>query len=324
MRIGNFESKNNVFLAPMAGVTDKVFRQICRKEGAGLCYTEMVSAKGLIYGSENTKKLLAAGEDEDRLAVQLFGSDPDVLSEAMKMLESDRVALFDINMGCPAPKIVRNGEGSALMQNPALIEKIVGACSRAVKTPVTVKIRKGFDRPNAPECAKAAENGGAAAITVHGRMRYEYYGGSCDMDIIKEVKQTVSIPVIGNGDITDGVSAKRMLEYTGCDGIMIGRGAWGNPFIFREITTFLETGGIPPKPTCKERLEAVLAHLNGLVEFKGEYSGVREMRTHSGRYIKGLSGAAAARTLINRTSDKKELENILTEIFSEKNNYKEG
>lgn len=315
MKIGNIFIEGNIFLAPMAGVTDKVFRLLCREQGADLTYTEMVSAKGLIYGSENTRLLLSRAEDETPFCVQLFGSEPEIMAEAAKRLEGEGVSLIDINMGCPAPKIVKNGEGSALMNKPLLAGKIIKACSEAVKIPVTVKIRKGAATPNAVEIAQICQENGAAAITVHGRTREEYYSGKADLDIIKRVKQTVSIPVIGNGDITDGAAAENMFVKTGCDGVMIGRAAMGNPFIFREIKAYLKTGAPAAAPSAEERFQTALRHTKLLIELKGEYTALREMRTHLCHYIKGAKGAAAARTQINRAESVKDITDILKAVF---------
>ncbi len=315
LRIKNLELKNNVFLAPMAGVTDKAFRQIVKPFGPALMYTEMVSGKGLFYKNKKTAGLLDAEDFEKPIAVQLFGHEPKVLAEiAEKSLEYG-AALLDINMGCPAPKIVNNGDGSALSKNPALAGEIISAVVDAVggKVPVTVKIRKGWDEAsvNAVEMAKVAEQNGAAAVTVHGRTREQFYSGKADLEIIKAVKNAVSIHVIGNGDITDGESAKRMLDYTGCDGVMIGRGAQGNPWIFREVIHFLETGKKLSPPTLLERAEKMAEHLELLILYKGEYRGIQEARKHMAWYIKGMKGGARLREIINRAETKEDMLGVI-------------
>ncbi len=317
MKIGGLSTEGNVFLAPMAGFTDRSFRYICREQGADLSYTEMVSAKGLIYNSKNTKILLSKAENENPFCVQLFGSEPEILREAAKQLEAEGVSLIDINMGCPAPKIVKNGEGSALMNNPVLVGKIVEAVSKALTIPLTVKIRKGYNEANACEIAKICEESGAAAVTVHGRTRDEFYSGKADIDIIKQVRETVKIPVIGNGDITDGKSAENMIKTTGCGGIMIGRAAMGNPFIFREVKAYLKTGVTPPHPSPEERFETALLHTRLLTDLKGEYVALREMRTHLCHYIKGTKGAATARSEINKVQSLDGIKEILKRAFSE-------
>jgi len=311
MKIKNLELNNNVFLAPMAGVTDKAFRQITKPFGPGLMYTEMVSGKGLFYKSKKTSDLLDTEAFEKPVAVQLFGHEPKVLSEIAEKALEYGAQILDINMGCPAPKIVNNGDGSALSKNPRLAGEIVSAVVRAVpaSVPVTVKIRKGWDESlvNAVEMAKIAEENGAAAITVHGRTREQFYSGKADLDIIKAVKDAVSIPVIGNGDIAGGESAKRMLDYTGCDAIMIGRGAQGNPWIFAEVLHFLKTGEKLSPPTIKERAEKMTEHLELLVKYKGEYRGIQEARKHISWYIKGMKGGARLREVINRAETKEDM-----------------
>ncbi len=311
LKIKNLELKNNVFLAPMAGVTDKAFRQIVKPFGPALMYTEMVSGKGLFYKNKKTADLLDAEDFEKPIAVQLFGHEPKVLAEiAEKSLEYG-AELLDINMGCPAPKIVNNGDGSALSKNPALAGEVVSAVVDAVsgKVPVTVKIRKGWDETlvNAVEMAKVAERNGAAAVTIHGRTREQFYSGKADLEIIKAVKEAVLIPVIGNGDITDGESAKTMLDYTGCDGIMIGRGAQGNPWVFREVIHFLKTGERLSPPTLLERAEKMAEHLELLISYKGEYRGIQEARKHMAWYIKGMKGGARLREIINRAEKKEDM-----------------
>ena len=318
MKIGSLELKNNVFLAPMAGVTDMPFRVICSEMGCGLVYSEMVSAKGLMYGSKNTEKLLSVDKRERPIAVQLFGSSPEILGKMAKSLEDAAIDIIDVNMGCPAPKIVKNGEGSALMKTPALVGEIVRSVVESQKKPVTVKFRKGFDDGsiNAVEIAEIAEANGASAVAVHGRTREQYYSGKADWDIIKEVKKSVSIPVIGNGDVFSPQDAENLFDYTGCDAVMIGRGAQGNPWIFRRITKYLETGEILPPPDAGERMEVALRHLKMLVDFKGEYIGVREMRRHLSDYTKGMAGAAQMRGKINSASKLAEMEEYIKSIFS--------
>ncbi|MCQ4726680.1 tRNA dihydrouridine synthase DusB [Anaerotignum faecicola] len=318
MKIGSLELKNNVFLAPMAGVTDMPFRVICSEMGCGLVYSEMVSAKGLMYGSKNTEKLLSVDKRERPIAVQLFGSSPEILGKMAKSLEDAPIDIIDVNMGCPAPKIVKNGEGSALMKTPALVGEIVRSVVESQKKPVTVKFRKGFDDGsiNAVEIAEIAEANGASAVAVHGRTREQYYSGKADWDIIKEVKKSVSIPVIGNGDVFSPQDAENLFDYTGCDAVMIGRGAQGNPWIFRRITKYLETGEILPPPDAGERMEVALRHLKMLVDFKGEYIGVREMRRHLSDYTKGMAGAAQMRGKINSASTLAEMEEYIKSIFS--------
>ena len=315
MKIGNVELKNNIFLAPMAGVTDLPFRILCKEMGCGLVYSEMVSAKGILYGSKNTEKLLEVDESERPVAVQLFGNDPEILGAMAKKIEPYNIDIIDVNMGCPAPKIVKNGEGSAVTLNPERVGQIVNSLVTSQKKPVTIKFRKGFDDDhiNAVEIAKIAEANGASAVAVHGRTREQFYSGKADWDIIKEVKNAVSIPVIGNGDIVTPEDAKRMFDYTGCDAIMVGRGAQGNPWIFKRIIHYMETGEILPEPTAKERVEKALRHAKMLIEYKGEYIGVREMRKHLSWYIKGCSGASELRGLINTAESYEEMEKLLYE-----------
>lgn len=313
MKIKNLELKNNVLLAPMAGVTDKAFRMITKPFGPGLMYTEMVSGKGLFYNSKKTADLLTTEEEEKPVATQLFGHEPQVLASiARKSLEFG-AELIDINMGCPAPKITGSGDGSALSKNPELAGEIVAAVVGAVEVPVTVKIRKGWNEEsvNAVEMAKIAEANGAAAITVHGRTREQFYSGTADLDIIKAVKEAVSVPVIGNGDIVDEESAKKMLDYTGCDGIMIGRGAQGNPWIFERVLHFLETGEKLPLPTGEQRAEKMTEHLELLVKYKGDYRGIQEARKHMAWYIRGCRGGARLREAIMKASTKEEMLKII-------------
>ncbi len=317
MKIGNVDIKTNVFLAPMAGVTDKPFRLICKEMGCGLVYSEMVSAKGILYDSKNTKKLLESDEAERPVAVQLFGSDPEIMANMAKKIEDLPVDIIDVNMGCPAPKIVKNGEGSALMKTPELVGEIVNALVHAQKKPVTIKFRKGFDdaNVNAVEIAKIAEKNGAAAVAVHGRTREQYYSGKADWDIIKEVKKAVNIPVIGNGDVDSPEKAKALFDYTSCDAIMVGRGAQGNPWIFKRINAYIETGEILPLPTMEERAEVAIRHLKMLVDYKGEFIGVREMRRHLSDYTKGIMGASAMRGRINTAESIEEMESLIKEFF---------
>ncbi len=313
MKIGNLELENNVFLAPMAGVTDLPFRILCKEMGCGLVYSEMVSAKGILYDNKNTTELLDIAAEERPAAVQLFGSDPEILGAMAKKIEHYPIDLIDVNMGCPAPKIVKNGEGSCLMKTPELVGKIVKSLVESQSKPVTIKFRKGFDDNsiNAVEIAKIAEANGAAAVAVHGRTREQYYSGKADWDIIKQVKEAVNIPVIGNGDVFTPQDAKNLLDYTGCDAIMVGRGAQGNPWIFKRILHYLETGELLPEPTAEERVEKALRHARMLIDYKGEYIGVREMRKHMAWYMKGMPGAAELRGKLNYAEGMAELEELL-------------
>ena len=317
LTIGNVELKNNVILAPMAGVTDLPFRVLCKEQGAGLLCMEMVRAKAIYYGSKNTEELMKISPAEMPVSLQLFGSDADIMADMAKKIEEKPFAVLDINMGCPVPKVVNNGEGSALMKNPKLAEEIIKKMVKAVKKPVTVKIRKGFDEAhlNAVEMAKIAEASGAAAVAVHGRTREQYYAGKADWDCIRAVKEAVKIPVIGNGDVTDALSAERLLKETGCDGVMVGRAAQGNPFIFREITEYLETGVIPPKPTPAEVRATIERHARMQMEEKGEYTGVREMRKHLSWYTVGYPNSAKYRQMINSMETMEELLHSLDMVF---------
>lgn len=313
MKIGNLTIEHPYILAPMAGVTDLPFRLLCKEQGAGLLCMEMVSAKALQYKNKNTKALLAIHPDEYPVSLQLFGSDPQVISEQAKAIEELPFQILDINMGCPVPKVVKNHEGSALMKDPALVYEIVSRTVKAIRKPVTVKIRKGFDETciNAVEIAKIIEEAGAQAVAVHGRTREQYYAGKADWEIIRKVKEAVKIPVIGNGDITCVADALRMQEQTGCDGVMIGRGARGNPWIFRELKRYDETGVVPPRPDVQEIKAMMLRHARLQVEFKGEYLGIREMRGHIAWYTRGLRGSARLRDEINQVESYEELKNLL-------------
>ena len=315
LKIGNVILENNVILAPMAGVTDLPYRVLCREQGCGLVCMEMVSAKAVLYNNRNTKELLQVDERERPVSLQLFGSDPHILSDIAARLEEGPYDIFDINMGCPVPKIVKNGEGSALMKDPALVEEILSAMVKAVKKPVTVKIRKGFDDAsvNAVEIAKIAEACGVAAVAVHGRTREQFYSGKADWDIIRRVKEAVRIPVIGNGDVFTAEDAKRLVDTTGCDGIMVARGAKGNPWIFREITEYLDTGKKPERPSARELKEMILRHGRMMLEFKGELAGMREMRKHVSWYTAGYPNSAALRNDINMVSSMEELEALIKE-----------
>ncbi|MBP3544530.1 MAG: tRNA dihydrouridine synthase DusB [Lachnospiraceae bacterium] len=316
LRIGNVEIDNNLILAPMAGVTDLPFRLLCKEQGCGLLYTEMVSAKAIQYNNKNTYALLAIEPEERPVALQLFGSEPEIMAETAAKLEEGPYDIFDINMGCPVPKIVNNGEGSALMKNPKLAAEIVAAMVKAVKKPVTVKFRKGFteDTVNAVEFAKQLEQAGAAAIAVHGRTRQQYYSGKADWDIIRQVKEAVSIPVIGNGDIVSPESAKAILEQTGCDGLMVGRGVRGNPWLFSQIRDYLETGSYEAAPTAQEVKEMILRHGQLQLKYKGEYTGIREMRKHVAWYTAGYPNSASLRNDVNSVETFKELERLMERL----------
>ncbi len=319
LRIGNVVLDNNLILAPMAGVTDLPFRLLCREQGAGLVCMEMVSAKAIYYGNKNTEGLLKIHPDETPVSLQLFGSDPVIISEMAKRIEERPFSILDINMGCPVPKVVNNGEGSALMKNPRLVAEIISKTVKALHKPVTVKIRKGFseDMANAVEIARIAEDCGAAAVAVHGRTRQQFYAGEADWNIIAKVKAAVSIPVIGNGDVKDGPSAKALFEETGCDGIMIGRAARGDPWIFREIIHYLETGEELPKPPAWEVQDTILRHARMELEEKGEYTAVREMRKSIGWYTAGYRNSSSLRRDINQMESFAELERAVRDIFPE-------
>lgn len=317
LTIGNVTLENNVILAPMAGVTDLPFRLLCREMGAGLVCMEMVSAKAIYYHNKNTESLLELHPGELPASLQLFGSDPEILASMAAKIQERPYSFIDLNMGCPVPKVVNNGEGSALMRNPALTEKILTAMVKAVDKPVTVKIRKGFNdvSVNAVEIAKIAESCGVAAVAVHGRTREQYYSGQADWDIIRQVKEAVRIPVIGNGDVDSPEKAASLLEQTGCDGVMIGRAAQGNPWIFREVTHFLESGERLAAPTGEEKKALILRHARMELEYKGEYTAVREMRRHLSRYTFGMPNSARFRQDINGMETMEELEASLDRIF---------
>lgn len=317
MRIKNLELENNIFLAPMAGVTDKAFRLITKPFGPALMYTEMVSGKGLYYKSKKTADLLAADSREMPLAVQIFGHEPKIMADIAKNALSGGAVIIDINMGCPAPKIVNNGDGSALMKSPELAGEVISSVCSAVDVPVTVKFRAGWnsDSINAVQLAEIAELNGASAITIHGRTREQFYSGKADLDIIKSVKNAVSIPVIGNGDITDGKSARYMLDYTGCDGVMIGRAAEGNPWIFRDVIHYLKTGEVLLPPTISERIEVAKHHFDLLIKYKGEHRGTLEGRKHMSWYFKGIPGGAVLRGYINKAETPSQMLEILDEFL---------
>lgn len=317
LRIGDVVLESNVILAPMAGVCDLPFRLLCREMGAAMVCMEMVSAKAIFYNNKNTELLMEIHPDEMPSSLQLFGSDPVIISEMAKRIEEKPFAVLDLNMGCPVPKVVNNKEGSALMKNPVLAGKIIEATAKAIKKPVTVKIRKGFDDSciNAVEIAKIAEESGAAAVAVHGRTREQYYLGKADWDIIAQVKAAVKIPVIGNGDITDGPSAKAIIDKTGCDGIMIGRASEGNPWIFREINHYLETLTQLPKPSKQEKAEIVRRHAMLQLKYKGEYTAVREMRKHLAWYTAGMPHSAAFRQQIMSVGSMEDLLQAIDFIF---------
>ena len=317
MFIGNVEIKNNVILAPMAGVTDLPFRLLCKEQGCGMLYSEMVSAKAIMYNNRNTDELLKVRPEENPVAVQLFGSDPQIMADMAKRIEELPFDTIDVNMGCPVPKVVNNGEGSALMKNPLLVGQIVSAMAKAVKKPVTVKIRKGFndDMINAPEIAHIIEESGGACVAVHGRTREQYYTGKADWDIIRQVKQRVHIPVIGNGDITDALSARAMLDETGCDAVMIGRGTLGNPYLIKQVVRYLEDGVLLKDESPIERMETCLKHFNYLLEIKPEKVATLEMRTHAAWYLKGLPGGVNVKKRLYELKTKEEFISTITEYM---------
>lgn len=317
MKIGNVQLDNEVFLSPMAGVTDLPFRTICKEKGCGMLYTEMINAKALCYDDENTKKMLRMEKDEHPVAVQIFGSDPEFMGKAAVIMNEYPNEILDINMGCPAPKVIKNGDGSALMRNPKLAAEVLSSVVKNSNKPVTLKIRKGWDDDsvNAVEIAKIAEECGISALAIHGRTREQFYSGKADWDIIAEIKQAINIPVIGNGDVFEVQDAVNMLEKTKCDAIMIGRGAQGNPWIFNRINHYMKTGEILPEPTLEEKITTAINHMNLAVAEHGDYVAVREMRKHIGWYLKGLKNSAKYRDQINKITDYKEVIAMLEEYM---------
>lgn len=315
LQIGNVTLENPYILAPMAGVTDLPFRLLCKEMGAGLICMEMVSAKAISFHNKNTELMMEIDEREHPVSLQLFGSDPDLISEVAKQIEERPFDILDLNMGCPVPKVVNNGEGSALMKNPKLAEEIVRKTSKAIKKPLTVKIRKGFDdeHVNAVEMAKRLEDAGAAAIAVHGRTREQYYSGTADWEIIRKVKEAVQIPVIGNGDVDGPLSAKAMFEQTGCDGIMIGRASRGNPWIFQNLLEYDRTGEIKGKPDLEGLREMILKHAVLQYQYKGEYTAMREMRKHVAWYTAGYPHSASIRRKVNEIETMEQLEELIRE-----------
>lgn len=316
MKIGNVEINGKAVLAPMAGVADRAFRELCVGYGASYVVSEMISSKGVSMGDRKSKQLSFISDIERPAAVQIFGSNPEIMAESIPMVMESKPEIIDINMGCPAPKIAGNGGGASLMKNLQLAEDIVRGVVQASPVPVTVKIRMGwdFDSINAVELAKRAENAGAAAITVHGRTKSQMYAPPVNREIIAEVKRAVSIPVIGNGDITDGFSAAKMLEETNCDLVMVGRGALGRPWVFSQINAYLEHGRILPEPPVAERMRVMVNHIKTICEYKGEYVGLREARKHAAWYTKGLHGAAEYRREIGSLSSIEQLEEIAYKI----------
>lgn len=317
LKIGDVELKNPIILAPMAGVSDMPFRLICSMKGAGMVCSEMISAKAILYNNKKTEELMAVADGEAPLSLQLFGNDPQIISEIAKRIEDRPFSILDINMGCPVPKVVNNREGSALMKDPLLVGRIVEATAKAIKKPVTIKIRKGFDdnHVNAVEVAHIAQESGAAAVTVHGRTREQYYEGKADWDIIAAVKSALSIPVIGNGDVVDALSAKKMFDYTGCDGIAVGRAARGNPFIFSDIITYLSEGTIAARPDISTLKDMIFFHLDLMVKVKGEYIAIREMRKHVAWYTAGYPNSSSLRRRINMVETKEEMRTLIEEEF---------